>query len=636
MADKKAWLQPGVLLAAGCLLTGLLYLPGLSGPWLLDDFNNIGLLLAQTPDSTPYREIIFSNPSGPLGRPVAMATFAANHALGLFSTPALKATNVALHLLTGVLVFLLLRLLFARRQPVTKMNAGLFAALLGVWWLLLPLHMSTVLYIVQRMTELSSIFALGSCITYVHGRDLLAEQPRRGWLMLTTSLLLLFPLALLAKESAACTLAWLALIELFFFHEAQRQRWLGLALIGTGLLLGFAVLLPPAVLEAGYGARDFSMGERLLSQPRALWSYIQAILLPEAAGKLGIFQDDFPVSRSLLAPWTTLPALVGLLGLLFAAWRLAASPRWWPVSFGLLFFLAGHIVESTVVPLELYFEHRNYLPSLGLLLAAGTAVLAAWPWSPRLLAMLSGLFLALIALSTSQRSMIWGNEALLLEVSARNHPHSLRANDVHVENLLGRGEVDAALASSEQFARENPEYALPSLLHMISIYCRVDQAVPVSLIQAAAQNPAFTTSTPEILALNLANILKHRNRENCRSADFSSLGPVLLEWDGRAFLRYGVSSAYPWEQRMELAEWLAATGAQTQAVALLQDLWSQYDRAGTPQTGILLTLLLRERGDFARMHAVLAELAAATTDAPAPVRNTVALLQQETADLPRQ
>jgi hypothetical protein len=306
------------------------------------------------------------------------------------------------------------------------------------------------------------------------------------------------------------------------------------------------------------------------------------------------------------------------------------------VSFGLLLFLSGHLLESTLIPLELYFEHRNYLPGIGLLITAASAVLVAWPWQQRLLTLLFGLYLGLLALSTSQHSLTWGNEALLLEASARHHPHSLRANDVYVENLLGRGEIDAALASSAQFARDNPEYALPSLLHMMSIHCRVDQPVPPELIQAAASLRSFTVNTPEIVTLNLSTILKYRNREHCRRADFSALGPLLLQWDREVFQRFGVGGTYSWQRRMGLADWLAATGAHAQAVALLQDIWSQYDQTSMPQTGILLTLLLRDQGRFAEMHKVLGELVATSTNASLPIRNAVDMLQRQAATLPRQ
>jgi hypothetical protein len=634
MRTRAGWLLPTTLLLLGCVLTGLLYLPGLQGPWLLDDHNNLRPFLIQSGGIAPYHEIIFSNPSGPLGRPVSMASFVANHAAGLFSTPALKATNLVLHLFNGLMIFLLLRRLFALRAPATTFATDTLAAMLAIWWCLLPLHLSTVLYIVQRMTEIGAFFSLASCLAYVQGRTALATQPLRGGIMLACSFLLLLPLALLAKESSVCTLAWLILIELFFFQSRPLRPRLGLLLLGTALLLVLVLLWPPATFAKGYLVRDFTMGERLLSQPRAIWSYIHAIFLPEAAGQLGIFHDDFPVSRQLLQPWTTLPALAGLLALLLTAWRLADSPRWWPAALGLLLYFSGHLAESTVAPLEIYFEHRNYLPSLGLLLAVACTTLTAWRWQPRALAALFGGYLALLSLSTAQRSHIWGNEAMLLEVSARSHPHSLRANDVYVENLLGRGETEAALASSAQFAHDNPEYALPSLLHMVSIYCRIDQPVPPSLIHSAVNSPPFTVSTPEILSLNLSTILKYRHRDSCRHADFSALNPVLLEWDGRAFRQFGLHGAYSGQQRLSLMKWLAANGARPQALALLQDLWRRHDRQANPETGILLAVLLRDQGNVAAMRQTVAELVAVTASSPAPVRHAVSTLQQQAAGLP--
>ncbi len=192
---------PWLILLTGLLLSAAIYLPGLSGPWLVDDESNLGMFSHYAPGQAPYADIIFSNPSGPLGRAVSMASFAGNHALGLFSTPALKATNLVIHLLNGLLLFFLLRRLFRRRTPAAVSAPDLFAASLAAWWLLLPIHISTVLYIVQRMTEISTFFSRAACLAYVAGRDALDARPARSKLILACSLLLLLPLAVFAKES---------------------------------------------------------------------------------------------------------------------------------------------------------------------------------------------------------------------------------------------------------------------------------------------------------------------------------------------------------------------------------------------------------------------------------------------------
>jgi hypothetical protein len=49
------------------------------------------------------------------------------------------------------------------------------------------------------------------------------------------------------------------------------------------------------------------------------------------------------------------------------------------VAFAVLWFLVGHSLESTVFPLEIIHEHRNYLPALGPLLALTYLLLFALP-----------------------------------------------------------------------------------------------------------------------------------------------------------------------------------------------------------------------------------------------------------------
>ncbi|MCZ7654258.1 MAG: hypothetical protein M5R42_08160 [Rhodocyclaceae bacterium] len=126
-------------------------------------------------------------------------------------------------------------------------------------------------------------------------------------------------------------------------------------------------------LWAGYALRDFSAVERMLTEGRVLWFYLGLILFPRLEA-LGLYHDDIAVSTGLIAPWTTLLALVGLFGLIWLAWRLRL--RMPLTAFGLAWFLIGHGLESTFLPLEIAHEHRNYVPLFGILLAGADGLRA--------------------------------------------------------------------------------------------------------------------------------------------------------------------------------------------------------------------------------------------------------------------
>lgn len=609
---------PLLIMLIGLLVCAAIYIPGLSGPWLVDDEANLEGFTRFAQGQAPYSDIILSNHSGPLGRAVSMATFAGNHALGLFSSPALKTTNLIIHLLNCLLIFFLLSQLFRRRAPALTSN--LLASCLAIWWLLLPLHISTVLYIVQRMTQVSTFFSLSACLSYVMGRELLTMYPLRSKLILSSSLLLLLPLAVFAKESGISAIAFIVLIELFFFTAISTtpRRMLPLlsGIIAFIIFVGTVVAItPPQTFSEAYLSRNFSLGERLLTQPRVIFSYVRDIFLPNSS-HMGLYQDDFIISHSLFSPLTTVPALLGLAILLLVALRCADSPRWWPTSFGLLFYFSGHLVESTLIPLELYFEHRNYLPSVGLLIAV-TPLITLWPWRLRLLTLAFAAYLALLALSAFQRTAIWGNQALLLQTSALNHPLSTRAGTDYVESLLAQRQVGQALATTLRGAEKSPDFAAIYYLQAISIYCRVGDPPPAILIQHAADAMSTLGNHPTSLNIGLDYVLKRKQTGHCGHANFQPLVMALPAVDARLVQRYGAMRRVVWLTRFTISQWLADNGQNAQALIILDDIWSQNEHADMPTIGLLLAKTLAKENESARLQQVLKELDTVTRDAPA-------------------
>lgn len=607
-----------LLVIFGIALTALAYHPGLKGPWLLDDYHNLGSFNEFTPATAPYQDLIFGNRSGPLGRPVALASFAANHAAGLFSTFSLKITNLLIHLLNGLLVFLLVKRLLCARPLDTGIAAPALAAGIALWWLLLPLHTSAVLYIVQRMTLLAATFSLACCLSYTIGRQLLQEGRRTGSIGIVAALAVFLPLAALAKESGFTSLAWLVLIEIFFFRKFPIGRFsLGQVLLSlAALTIALAALLVEAFsLDARYLWREFTLTERLLSQPRAIWSYVYNIFLPDGS-RMGIFHDDFAISRSLLSPWTTLPALIGLAGALLLAIRLASSAAWWPVAFGILFYLAGHLLESSIVPLELYFEHRNYLPAMGLLIAAAVSVLNLWPHSPRLSIAVFAAYVSLLAVATYQRSHIWGDRALLIGISAENHPHSLRAWADYSEALLADRKPGPALQAAALTAQRNPDFAAVSYLHMISIYCRLRQPPPPQLITLAASVLPGMNGYQLPLSIGLDSILTRKKKGDCKNADFRAIVPGLLAQEAKLHARFGAHRTRYWLLRLTMAEWLINLGHEPEALDILRDVWLHGNKSLIPTVGLVLAQTLNSQRLHAEKQQVLRELAAVSQDAP--------------------
>jgi hypothetical protein len=456
-----------LLVTLSGLLTLAAYTLGLPGGFVYDDLPNLvdnpRMAVNSLADLWPA---VTTGTSGPTGRPVSLLTFGLNHLLAGGHAPLhYKLTNLALHLLTGGLLYLLL-IRFARaadtapRPDHAFLTARGVAGLAAALWLLSPLHVSTVLYTVQRMTLLAALFTVAGLLCYAHGRDRMLAG-RSGWPWIGATVLLFWPLATASKENGALLLPLALAVEWLVY------RWRGTAGQRRALGLGFALLLvpggvvlaalisDPSWLISGYDLRPFTLGERLLTETRALWFYIGLTLLPDI-GAMGLFHDDFPLSTGLLTPPST---LVALLGLALLATLVFVLRRKAPLTaLGLAIFLIGHALESTVLPLLLVFEHRNYLPAAGLLLVVADGFnRLATRWPSPLYKALPLLLLVGLGAATALRASQWGDPLTMLEWEVTHHPTSALARhhlgDAYATAAARRdGPIQAALrtAAKEQ------------------------------------------------------------------------------------------------------------------------------------------------------------------------------------------
>ncbi len=435
-------------LAAILILTYAVYWPGLDGPLLLDDLSQLGAIMEASDRGIDYLAANFMiSSSGPIGRPVAMFTFIADAALFGEATRWWKHTNLLLHLLSGALVFWLTSLLVTAARPQSGNEGRYLALAVAALWLLHPLNVSTVLYTVQRMTVLSTLFVLAALIAYVAGRLMQERDPGRGWFLIATGFCVFFPLGVLSKENALLFPVYVSLVE-----------WLVLGFRGTpavrtamtrlhwALVAGYAVAFilvlvnfSSIVLDA-YAHRDFTLTERVLTQFRVVSIYIGQTFIP-LQQTMGLFHDAIPRSLGLFTPPTTVLALLFLLGL--AASAVALRLKRPLFAFGILLFFASHVMESTVLGLELMFEHRNYLGSFALLLAAGDLVV----WligSARVRAVIATAAVVMLCVVTVQRSLTWSSVESFYDHELRVHPNSARVNQVFANAAAQAGDYVAA------------------------------------------------------------------------------------------------------------------------------------------------------------------------------------------------
>lgn len=457
-------------MAVGVLLSLLgatiwVYLPGLAGSFIFDDFHNLDALghYGGAMGWEGAKTFIFSGGSGPTGRPLALATFLLNDQHWPSQAFSFKYTNLMIHLLVGLGVcWATLNLL--RVLGYSETEATWIAVLSAGFWLLHPYFVSTTLYVIQRMAQLAALFLIYGIAAYLHGRGLIERKPLSGYVWMIGGLTVGGGLAILSKENGALLPLMILAIEACIPHPSRPIKnfrlWKVIFLwFPTLVIIGYLVKQINFSHDI-WPNRPFSQVERLYTESVIVLEYLRDLFIPQFEGR-GLYQDGFEISKGLFNPPLTLLSIVVLLSLLVIAFF---GRRKYPLlALPILFFFAGHLLESTVIGLELYFEHRNYLPAVFLFLplAAGIVWLSR-RFSVHLAVMVAILLLGFLSFMTWQRSTLWGSGYHLIAYWALKNPESPRAQNGIVAIMIEHGRADDALILLQQAVLRLPDSALLS------------------------------------------------------------------------------------------------------------------------------------------------------------------------------
>lgn len=500
----RSTLQPRIFFFLAVITAVAVYWAGLTGPFIFDDTENLAAIEGWLTGRNTWQYAVFGEQSLFLARPLAMASFLLNASVGGMDTFYFKLGNLVVHLICGWLIWKVMRTVLAE-DPRLGANADLAATVIAALWLLHPLHASTVLYAIQRMAQLSTLFVLACVWVYlVARRQLAAGQIKPAVLKLFLLFPLLMTAGMLSKQNAAVAPALCLVFEVAYFIKQPRphyalQIFFGLFLALPALALVALLAVQPERILIGYADYDFGLAERLMSQSRALVDYLGQLLFPRGP-LMGLYTDDFVKSTSLLSPPSTLLSLLALVtisGAAIAMYRRAPS-----IFSGWFFFLVAHSIESSFLPLDLYFEHRNYLPSAGLLLSAvGLCGLLgrnvpAHVFTSQRLAVLTAVGLAVVfAFGTLGRASVWQDRQSLVDQGYRQHPGSLRASLDKASVAQHAGNFDEYESVMAKLTRsEDPKHRVLGHLYRISLACiRGIGGDPTDLAQAVANAGTYTT-----------------------------------------------------------------------------------------------------------------------------------------------
>lgn len=596
MIRRRNWSK--MVLLGVLLLTGLAYFPSLQGGFLFDDFPNLGEM-SKYGDMHQWenaRKFVMSGVAGPTGRPISLLTFVPQADAWLtYNAMPYKIENLIIHLLCGVLLYWVTTLLL-KAYGYTKEQAGWIAVLSASFWLLHPFFVSTTAYVIQRMAQLPLLFSLLAMAGYFKGREIVNSKPMWGYAVMTLSIGLGAILATFSKENGALLPLLILVIEFCNPDKNNKPLWQWRAVCLWLPSLAIAVMLLRYIDFSSnpWPTRNFNQIERLLTEGRVVVDYLVQLFIPRIEG-YGLFQDGYLISKGWLSPVSTLFSILFLLGLAITAF--IVRNKYPLIALAILFFFASHLMESTVLGLELYFEHRNYVAAIFLFLpvAAGFSALSK-KIRPTIVVLISILILGMLAILTWQRAVLWSNTDKLQIYWAQNSPDSPRAQGKYADLLMNAGQYKQAnqvLVSAIQY---RPNGALMIQLLQQKIKMNEDQLTDFQqlrqqllilrinpddvmslrgLVQTVADNPRLATQYADEMVMLLDEMI-----QNNTSYQRYGMQPLTQLMQGQLYLAKGdVDEAY---------QHYDAYAIQFQRINLAQAAVSDLDHRGYPQLALQL------------------------------------------------
>lgn len=544
--------------------------PGLNGPLVYDDYPNLSPLLSEQPD---YKRTVFDNEAGPLGRPVTMATFVVNHWLaGGINVKHLKLTNLFIHLVNTLLLFYLLLLLFSDRfSPARTVT---LAFLVSLVWAVSPVNTGTVLYVIQRAALLSVTFMLLASITYVKTAEQYLLKNRMPVLM-TSVCMLFWLIAMFCKENAVLLPLIILIIETCFFNRLPTERFINSKRLLAGSLVSLAVLfllvfyISDLLGLLDYSNRIFTFQDRIYTEPIALVSYLKELLLPQVID-VALQRDDFYTSSSL---WDlrTSASILFLIMLMICAVLSIRNRDTRYLGAGILIFFAGHLLESTIFPLRLYFEHRNYFPSIGVYMCVvlfsahmfNSINIKNW-----LLVLLTVIYCLVLSQHSFRQSIVWSSRDLIVFNSYRNHPQSLEVNLSTAGYLVEKGDYENGLMINSDIINARPEVSFPAKIQRFYIYCERGDYIPEN--EYGILDRDLNLKNPLLISTALANFLESYTRRRCNFIDVNRFISPLTVWLDGLYREENYSAQEMWAVEYYLIEFLFLTGNEVEALSRLE------------------------------------------------------------------
>jgi hypothetical protein len=312
---------------------------------------------------------------------------------------------------------------------------------------------------------------------YVRGR--LTQEKRRGVFIACYSICLMSAVLAMKTKEIAFTLPIIIVIyEFMFFSGYIKKRILYLIpLLITIFIIPYTLIgaekpigeLIGDVSEATKLQTAMSRWEYLFTEIRVIVTYIRLLFLPTDQN----LDYDYPVYHTFFTPEVLLSFLFLFLMViagLYAHNRYKNNqPYTSIIVFGIAWFFLTLSVESSVIPIvDVIFEHRVYLPSIGFFLALITSVYIGikkftekWRGDKRLVIVICLTIVIVFSGLTFMRNKVWTDTILLWKDVVSKSPYKSRGY-YNLGNAYKEVDLNIAQEFWEKALAIDPELSMAS------------------------------------------------------------------------------------------------------------------------------------------------------------------------------
>lgn len=608
------------LIAICCIMFigSILYSNTLNVPFYLDDINNI-----KNP-SLSIEEISFAEFSKILSgatlhaRPVSNISFALNYYFGGYRVQGYHLVNITIHLLAGIFLFLVFKytieLPVNRKKYSSPLMVAFVAALL---WTIHPLATQSITYIVQRMNSMATMFYVLSLLLYIVGRKRFTETTKNdskiyalGWFVASA---LSGLLALGSKEIAATLPIFIFLYEWYFFQNLnwvwlkRKFYWLfAIALVVIFFSYHYLGSEPWKIVLGDCPGRDFTALERLLTQFRVVLYYIGLLFYPDSR-RLAL-DREFSLSTDLLSPPTTFFSL-GIIVLCFAV-AIFSARRERLLSFCVLWFFGNLVIESSVICLELFFEHRTYLPSMFFLMLVVGVLFRLSSGRSVVIYPLFSVMALFLCFWTFERNELWKNPVAFWHNEVEKSVYKARPHVLLAREWRKKGRHEEGAAELKKAISKDPEFDIAyNNLGALQVKLYDDDTAEKNFRKALQIKEKYGKALSNLGVLLVRNGRFVEAEQHYRDAlqlfpeneNFEyNLGKVLLRNDSleEALLYFKIVLKHNKKDTrvlQEMATTLMKLGRKNEAVELYKELLEL--NTDTPSVHYNLGILLAEQGE---------------------------------------